>query len=78
MKIELNNNNRTITIADLKPGDTFLRRSTEDSDTDSVFIVTHDDGGWTYSAVDLANGEEISLEEDDVVIPIKVKIVPDT
>ena len=78
MKIELNNNNRTITIADLKPGDTFLHRSTEDSDTDSVFIVTYEDGAWPYLAVDLASGKEISLEEDEVVIPIKVKIVPDT
>ena len=77
MKIELNDNNKTITVADLDQGDTFLHRGTEDNNTDSVFILI-DKGGWTYAAVDLANGEELPLECDEIVIPIKVKIVPDT
>ena len=77
MKIELNDNNKTITVADLDQGDTFLHRGTEDNDTDSVFILI-ENSGWTYAAVDLANGEELTLESDEIVIPIKVKIVPDT
>ena len=78
MKIELNDNNKTITVADLNQGDTFLHRGTEDDNTDSVFILI-DNSGWTYAtAIDLANGEELTLERDEIVIPIKVKIVLDT
>ena len=76
MKIELNNNNKCTTIQDLEIEDTFLHPGTEDFTRDSVFIVTS--SGWSYGAIDLENGEEITLEENEIVIPIKVKIVPDT
>ena len=76
MKIELNNNNKCTTIADLGGGDTFLHPSTDSYDRDSIFIVVAD--GWTNRAIDLENGEEITLDENEIVIPIKVKIVPDT
>lgn len=75
MKIELNDNKKSTTFGELEPGDTFRRPSTQGSDRDSVFIVSTD--GWSNKAVDLENGEEITIEEDEVVIPVKVKVILD-
>ena len=74
MKIELGDNKKSTTFKELGAGDTFRRPSIQ-GDKDSVFIVTTD--GWSNKAVDLENCDEIILEEDDVVIPIKVKVVLD-
>ena len=75
MKIELNDNKKSTTFEELKPGDTFRRPSTQGGDRDSVFIVVTD--SWSNKAVDLENGEEITIEEDEVVIPVKVKVILD-
>lgn len=74
MKVEIKDTRRTTVFSDLDNGDTFIHRDVETGNSDEVFMVIDN---CPENAVELRTGYVISIEDDEIVVPINVKIVED-
>lgn len=70
MKIDIKDIQKTVTFGDLDEGDTFIARSPDNNEEDTVYIKTD-----SYdTAVDLATGIINDFCNSDLVTPISVRL----